>query len=455
MRNYILVPTTALLLAGALSAAAGGVIQTKDGQSQKAYDIQAETVSGIIWETTKDRPGTKIRLWDVDNVLYSGQAMDEYNGLARKLSGGRGDRLIADAQAIKNADKPSGWDEKQWGGVKLSCKYFIAMGHYLQSDYAAAISGLEEYIKEAEKADNLTQSNVVPRVSFKSAVSGGTVSNGGGLNRYYLDALEALGLAYLKKGDASSATAKAFKPLQDLTEELSSNSSDKEYFDWGLRALRASARYAEDKKDYKGARQSYEDLARVALKKNAGRPSRAAYEAQLKVGFMQLLEGDASGAQARFYEAKRKWDNEHQGPERPWQPKNDWIDPDVAYLTAGSFVGMGLVTASKARKTEDWAEALEYFSTSLSIFNADDEIRSKALLGAANAAAQLAELNKDVKIDVKKGEKTEKVAMTSENYAKLSEKYLSELTTLLPKSKAAEDESIPDIQKIINAYKGD
>ena len=78
-----------------------------------------------------------------------------------------------------------------------------------------------------------------------------------------------------------------------------------------------------------------------------------------------------------------------------------------------------------------------------------------ALLGAANAAAQLAELNKDNKIDVKVGDKTVKKAVTAETYAKLSEKYLSELTTLLPKSKAAEDESIPDIQKIINEYKGD
>ncbi|MEZ5992418.1 MAG: hypothetical protein R3E76_08695 [Planctomycetota bacterium] len=442
MRNIILASTTALLLAGALSAAAGGVIQTKDGQSLQAYDIQAETVSGVIWESERDRPGTNVRLWNLDDVRYSGQAMDEYNGLSRKLAGGRGDRLIADANAMINGEKPSGWGDDQWARVQLSCQYFAAMGQYLQSDYAAAISGLEAYIKEAEKSGNLVDRNVVPRASFTSGVSGRKVDNAGGLNRFYLDALEALGLAYLKKGDAASANTKAFKPLQDLTETLSSNSGDKEYFDWGLRALRASARYAEDQKDYKGARQNYDDLARVALKKNAGRPSRASYEAQLKVGFMQILEGDATGAQSRFFEATRNWTKDHKKDGRAWQPKTGWIDQDLAYLTAGSFVGMGLVQSAKAKRTDDWAEAYESFTISLSLFNADDEIRSKALLGAANACAQLADLNsgKPVQAAV---------------YAKLSEKYLSELTTLLPKTKAADDESIPGIQKIVNKYKGD
>ncbi|MCA8910988.1 MAG: hypothetical protein KDB82_04750 [Planctomycetes bacterium] len=456
MHKLIVASTIALLLAGSLNAAAGGVIQTKDGQSQKASDIQAETISGIIWEKAKNQPGTRVRLWDLDDVRYSGQAMDEFNGLSRKLAGGRADRLIADAQQMLNAEKPSGWSDEQWEGVQLSCKFYVAMGRYLEANYGAAVDGLQDYIKEAEgKLSGV--GGLVPRVSFQSAVTGKQVTNGGALNRFYLDALEALGLSYLKQGDAAKATKFAFKPLQDLTEEMSSNSGDKEYFDWSLRALRASARYAEAQKDYAGARKSYEDLARVALTKNAGRPSRAAYEAQLKVGFMQILEGDGSGAQSRFYDAKRKWEADHTDgiKTRAWQPRANWIDPDVAYLTAGSYVGMGLVEALKAKRTDDWAEALEYFSTSLSIFNADDEIRSMALLGAANAAAQLAELNKDNKIDVKVGDKTVKKAVTAETYAKLSEKYLSELTTLLPKSKAAEDESIPDIQKIINEYKGD
>lgn len=442
MRKLILATTAALLFAGTLSAAAGGVIQTKDGKSNAAYDIQAETVSGIIWEQERNRPGTKVRLWDLESVRYNGQAMDEYNGLARKLSGGLSARLLADAQTTLKMEAPSGFDKDAWRrNIQLSCKYYVAMAQYLQQEWGNAQSSLEDYLKECEKPENLQEQNVVLRVSFNSKVSGKSVSNAGGLNRFYLDALEALGLAYLKQGDAKSAAEKAFKPLQELTEALSSNSGDKEYFDWGIRALRASARYAEDQKDFKGAREAYDDLARIALKKQGGKPSRVSYEAQLKGGFMQILEGDTRNAQARFYEAVKNWKAGHD-TSRPSPPRNDWINQDVAYLTAGSYVGMGMVQAAGAKKTEDWAEALENFSTSLAIFNADDDIRSLALLGAANAAAKLAELNKS----------NGTVAST---YAKLADKYLSELTQLLPKSKSANDESIPGIQKIINSYKGD
>ncbi|MCA8915270.1 MAG: hypothetical protein KDB90_07650 [Planctomycetes bacterium] len=455
MKNLILATTVAALCAGVLSAAAGGVIQTKDGKANTAYDIQAQTVSGIIWESERGRPGTKVKPWEVDGVRYSGNAMDEFNGLSRKLAGGQSGRLISDAQAILNMKAPSGFDDA-WSGIQLSAKYYIAMGYYLQNDWEGAVTQLEDYIKECEKADNLYDKSVVPRVDFTSKVSGKKVSNAGGLNRFYLDALEALGLAYLKKGEAKTASDKAFGPLMELTENLASNSGDKEYFDWGLRALRASARYAEEQKDYKGARDAYDDLARVALKKQGGKPSRASYEAQLKVGFMQILEGDTRGAQARFYEAVKAWKEAHKvNPGRSWQPRPEWISSDLAYLTAGSFLGQGLVTAATAKKAEDWAEALENFSESLSIFNADDEIRSKALLGAANACAQLAELNKGVLVEVKRNDKTEKVALSSENYAKLADKYVSELTSLLGKTKAAEDESLPGIQKIINTYKGD
>ena len=150
MHKLIVASTIALLLAGSLNAAAGGVIQTKDGQSQKASDIQAETISGIIWEKAKNQPGTRVRLWDLDDVRYSGQAMDEFNGLSRKLAGGRADRLIADAQQMLNAEKPSGWSDEQWEGVQLSCKFYVAMGRYLEANYGAAVDGLQDYIKEAE-----------------------------------------------------------------------------------------------------------------------------------------------------------------------------------------------------------------------------------------------------------------------------------------------------------------
>src|SRR5690606_15605950 len=154
---------------------------------------------------------------------------------------------------------------------------------------------------------------------------GKPVANAGGLNRFYLDALEALGIAYLNQGDAKAAGEKAFKPLQELTEALASNSGDKEYFDWGIRALRASARYAEDQKDFKGAREAYDELSRVAVKKQGGKPSRTSYEAQLKGGFMQILEGDTRAAQARFYEAVKNWEDGHKTT-RTQPPRNDWIN---------------------------------------------------------------------------------------------------------------------------------
>ena len=449
MQKFMMIASVAVVLAGALSAAAAATIQKKDGRPEQAYDIKAETVSGIIWESERGRPGTRIKLWEVRDVSYGGSTMDQYNGLSRKLAGGLGAKLRSDAQDFKGSEKPSGFDDDQWARLKLSLDYFIAMADYLQGDWSAAVSELETYIKACE--EKLYTDSVV-RAEFKSGVTGKQVKNAGGLNRYYLDALEALGLAYLKQGDAKNANKKAFEPLQALTEDLAKNSGDSEYFDWGIRALRASADSAKELQDYKGARESYEALARVALKKNAGRPSRASYEAQLKVGFMQIKEGDTRGANSRFYEAVNKWEDEHKKPDRAWQPRNDWIDPDRAYLTAGSYVGQGLVKAEGAKRVDDWAEALQLFSTSLSIFNADDEIRSMALLGAANAAAQLAELNQDVLREDKDGKK---VAKTSDNYATLAEKYLSELTNLLPKTKAAEDESIPEIQKLISKYQRD
>ncbi|MBZ0135894.1 MAG: hypothetical protein K8I27_05935 [Planctomycetes bacterium] len=451
MNRLILAVSLPLLLAGALSAAAGATIQKKDGRTEKAFDVQAETISGIIWESARGTPGTRIRLWELNDVSYDGSSMDQFNGLSRKLGGGRAAKLRDDAQSFKKGKAPTGFDDKQWARLSLSLDYFIAMADYLDGNWQGAVSGLESYIKDSEKAESLYDQGGVVRASFKSEVSGKQVTNAGGLNRFYLDALEALGLAYLKQGDAKQANSKAFGPLQSLTEELAKNSGDNQYFDWGIRALRASADSAQQQQDFKGARESYEALARVALKKNAGRPSRISYEAQLKVGFMQIKEGDTRGASARFYEAVRSWESDHK-VDRPWQPRNDWIDRDVAYLAAGSYLGQGLVKATDAKRVEDWAEALTSFSTSLSIFNADDEIRSMALLGAANASAQLAEMNKDKLRADKSGKQ---VPMTSDNYARLAEKYLSELTTVLPKSKAAEDKSIPDIQALINKHRHD
>jgi tetratricopeptide (TPR) repeat protein len=454
MFKLLLTAAVPLLMAGTLSAAAGATIQKKDGRNEKAWDIQAETISGIVWEVERGRPGSRILLWELDDVRYDGNKMDDFNGLSRKLSGGRAAKLRSDAQAFLNGDTPSGFDSKQWERLKVSLHYYIAMADYLEGKWDAAVSGLENYIKECEKADNIFTQGIFARVNFASAVSGKTVNNAGGLNRFYLDALESLGMAYLKKGDAAQANAKAFTPLQNLAEAMTASSGASEYYNWGIRALRAYAKHSEAEKDFKGATDAYMSLQGVALKKNGGRPSRISYEAQLKVGFMEIKQGDTRGASARFYEATTNWVRDHSNDvNRPWQPRNDWIEPDKAYLTAGSFLGQGLVKAADARRVEDWAEALQNFSTSLAIFNSDDEIRSMALLGAANAAAQLAELNKDKKREDKRSGKM--VATTSDNYARLAEKYLSELTTLLPKSKAADDSSIPDIQALINKHRRD
>ncbi|MCL4729771.1 MAG: hypothetical protein KJ044_04945, partial [Planctomycetes bacterium] len=65
------------------------MIQTKDGKASEAYDIQAECVSGIIWDQERNRPGTKVKLWDLEGVRYNGQAMVADNGLGRKLEGGQ------------------------------------------------------------------------------------------------------------------------------------------------------------------------------------------------------------------------------------------------------------------------------------------------------------------------------------------------------------------------------
>ena len=448
MRNLMITASMALLFGGVLSAAASGSIRLKDGTSNAAHDIVAETVSGILWESAPRTPGARIRLWDVETVNYNGQTMDDYNRMARALSGGRGATLIKDGESYLKEAAPPGYNATQWKRIQLSCSYYAAMGHYLNGDYASAIAGLEAYIKEAEKADNIEKNSVL-RASFASKVSGQTVSDAGGLNRFYLDALETLGMCYIRQGDGKSASEKAFKPLQDLTGELA-RTGGREYFDWGIRALRASADYAEGEGDFKAALAAYDELQAIAMRKEGGRPSRAPYEAQLKGGFMMIASKDTRGAQARFNEAVNNWNNARGlGVKNP--PRGDWLTADTAYLTAGSFVGVGMVKAIDARRVEQWADALEHFSTALSIFASDDEIRSMALLGAANAAAQLAELNKDRKTDVKGVSK----ALIAENYAKLSEKYVSELQTLFGRTKAAESETLESIQATINKYKGD
>ncbi|MCC6465640.1 MAG: hypothetical protein IT463_09905 [Planctomycetes bacterium] len=423
--------------------AGGAVIEQKDGKSETAYSIELETISGVSWSKARNNPGAKVDLWNVEHVKYNGKGMDEYNGLARKLAAGRGKELAEHADLyLKMAAAPQGVDDESWARVKLACRYYRGQGLAMTGQDDAAVDELDGFIKDAEAQAVEGGLNL----KFTSAVSSKPVAKAGGLHRLYLDGLEALGLALLRKGESAKATDTAFKALEEISKELASKSGKNQYFNWALRALRVSARYAEDRKEYAAARQAYESLAKVALQKEGGRASRASNEASLRVGFMQIKEGDVRGASSRFFEAIREWEAAygpaHDPNTNPPAFKPNWITPDISYRAAGAYVGQGMVEAAQARNSQQWAKALKNFCTSLAIFDADDEIRSMGLLGAANAAAQLAEQSKGN-------------AVVASNYAKLAEKYLAELTGLFGKSKAAEDDQIAVIQSHIRTYKKD
>jgi len=437
--NNKLIPALLLLagLAGALQAAGGGV-ETKDGKTQEAYSIDKETISGIEWSKARNQPGTKVDIWDLENVRYSVSGMDEYNGLARKFSGGRGGKLKTDAASYLAGPKPAGLNDDEWTRVQLACQFYVAAGTAMDGDFAGAIGKYTEYLKAAEA--KALDSGI--RAKFKSVVGGKEVTNAGGLHRLYLDGMVGLALAYLGNKEATKANETAIKPLLDLCSSLAGPSGKKEFYDWSLRAVRALAQYSEGAKEYKSAREAYDILARTALQKENGRVSRASNEAQLKVGYMQILEGDTGGARAKFFEATRAWEDQYGKVDAAAPPRTNWINPDTAYFTAGCYVGQGLIDAAKAKTTSDWASALSNFSQALAVFRSDDEVRSKALLGAALAASKLAELTKG-NVD------------TASTYAKLAEKYLTELTSQLPKTKAAEDDSLAAIETRIKTYKKD
>jgi len=432
----IILPATLLMVAFAGSLQAKAVVETKDSKNQTAYSIESESLSGISWFRERNQPGTKIELWDVAHVSYEGTGMDEYNGMARKLSGAKGAKLQEDATTILGlAAAPSGLSADDWERVKLACRYYLAAGMALQDQHDSAITKYIEYLKACEEKP----ASGGIRARFKSVVGGKDIADAGGLHRLYMDGLTGLGMSYLAQKEGAKANDQAFKPLIELASALASASGKSQYYDWALRAVRALARFSENVKDYKSARDAYDQLARIALQKEGGRSSRASNEAQLKVGYMMILETNYSDARSKFFEGIRAWEQGH-NVDNAAPPRNNWITPDLAYFTAGCYVGKGLVDSATAKTANEWAGALVNFSTALSVFRADDEIRSMALLGAAKAASMLAELNKSKK-DV------------ANINATLAEKYLSELTSQLPKTKAAGDESIVEIEKRITQYK--
>ncbi|MCF6227605.1 MAG: hypothetical protein L3J82_02920, partial [Planctomycetes bacterium] len=105
---------------------------------------------------------------------------------------------------------------------------------------------------------------------------------------------------------------------------------------------------------------------------------------------------------------------------------------------AGAFVGQGLVLLKDGDKTEDYTEALEMFSKSIALFNADDTIRSLAILGAARASQLLHD-------DAKK-------KSAKEMYGKWAARYLLELDKLHGGSRAIDHEWMKEIRKVANKY---
>ncbi|MDC1141674.1 hypothetical protein OAU50_01160 [Planctomycetota bacterium] len=439
MNKFITTFIVAAAFAGVL-AASGATIQMKDKKNHKAYSIESETLSGIGWESARKVPGKRLYIWDVESVRYDADGMDEYNGLQRKLEGGRGAKLASDAKSyLGDSEMPEKLSKDEWARIQLQAQYYYAQGLFLQSQYDDAIEAFETYLKDAEKAAETKVDRALPsKVISKSAITGKKIANVSSLNRFFLDGLEALGLAYLRKGEADKAMKGAFALLQDITDTL----GRAEAFDWSLRALRSAASYAEQNDNYADARKSYEQLELVALRKASGRATRTSIEANLKVGYMLVAEGKTRDAKSRFFKAIRAWETQVKALEKnPGAPKKNWIDSDLAYETSGAYVGQGLVMlkeAEKSKKVEDYTEALDSFSKSIALFNADSEIRSMALLGAARASQLL--------------EGKAKTDAAKELYGKWTARYVLELDALHGDSKTIDSEWMKEIRKTANKY---
>jgi hypothetical protein len=434
MKSLLAVAFSAVALSGGLLAVAPATIQTKDGKSYAAYTVESDSVTGLNWKVDRTNYGRPtLRPWEIEAVRYTN--MDEFNSLPRKMAGGLFEALLKDAEFVLKSETRAGFTRDEMdNNIRHSCRYYIAQAHRIRGDHKKAIEAFETFLTECEKTPF---KGVGGLVRYTSPITGKPVQDASGLHRLYLSGLEAYNDSLLREGKVEDSKNKAIKALNDLTRELQQRGSS-EYLNWTMRALRTSATYAEGQKDYSSARQYYEKLLDVALFAGDSKPTRASMEAQLKVGFMRVKEGDRS-AGASFITAIRRWEDAHSGRARAGQ---GWVNSDEAYLTSGSYVGQGLHEAAGAKSAAEWTVALKNFSMALAIFHTDDEIRSMALIGAAQASAKLAELAK-----------SNPVAASAN--AKLAEKYLAELQNLYPKTRAASDEAIPAIQKIITTYKKD
>jgi tetratricopeptide (TPR) repeat protein len=438
MKKSILMTAALVMLAGGLSAATA-FIQTADGRVQRAHAVLTDTVFGTTWEIERGRQGTRLRPWEVTHVRFDEvRGMDEYNSLGRRLAAGQaslGPKMVEDAESFLRGEPPAGLSDADWRNVQHGARFYRAQGLRLQGKHDEAIAAFDEFFREAEQRPAAATGTALP---FTSTVTGRSMPNAMGLHRLYLDGLEAYSLCLLRAGHSEDAREKAIKGLQSLTTGLAQRTGENQYHNWTIRALRGIAQHYEDAGEYEDARQAWDDIRVAAVLANAGRRSRASIEAQLKVGFMEVQAGKLSEARSSFLTAIRNWENNHNA-QRASEPR-DWMSSDLAYETAGSYVGQGMVEAAGARDAEGWSRALRSFSMALAIFQADEEIRSMALLGAANASARLADLNAAS-------------PQVANNHARLADRYLSELVNLMPSSRAARDKLVGEIRDLVSKHR--
>jgi len=444
MKTRLIALALCVAAAPALFAVEGSVLK-RDGNAIQFKSVEAETLSGIEWKDPQKNPGSRIDVWDVDQVRYTAKGMDQFNGLAKKLLSGRGDALEKDANDYVTPPKEL-TDEGDKLRVELTARYYVARAKLLQGAYLEAADMFLAYMKKCEDAVTKGKpgSANYPQFMVKDVVfaspTGNKILQAGALHRLYLDALEGLGDAYARADDSENASAKGYDNLVKLTGDLNAKSSKVEYFDWALRALKAAGDLAEAAKDGTGitrARESFEKLAVVALKRASGKPSRASMEASLKVGFLLVQEKKYNDAQSRFQGPIREWENGQKAGKSGITA--NWLNSDVAYLASGSYVGMGMVRAAQAKDAETYTVALVQFATALAIFSTAPEIRALGLLGAAECSGQLAKLSKD--------------AGAASRHAENAERYLFELRTTLGQTKPATDKKVAEITAMVDKYK--
>lgn len=446
MIRYLTLASLILFAPALFAARPEGSVAKKDGNAVQFKSLEGETLSGIEWKDANRNPGSRIEIWDVDQVRYSTKGMDQFNGLSKKLQSGRGDMLEKDA-ATYVSDPGKDLDEDDKRRIKLTAMYYVARGKLLQGS-AEAADAFMNYLKEAEtlakegasKAGN--PANFVRGVTFDSP-TGNKVAEAGLLHRLYLDALDGLGEAYVRAGNADEGAKKGYDKLVELTTALAKKSGKNDYYDWAVRALKAAAAVAEGsqgdaKAVAKRAREVYEKLANVALLRAGGKKSREVIEANLKVGLLMIDEGNANGAQGRFSGPIREWETDQKDTKNP--PKATWLTSDRAYEVAGCYLGQGLVVAASAKTGDEWASSLRYLATAIGMFAGDAEFRGQALLWAAKACAEMAKGSKDKE--------------AAGHHASAGEIYLLELRMTLGSTRAASNPDVAEITKTIDKFKG-